>query len=476
MVMHGHPSTLPATLEIMCLHTAAVHRGAPDKPIVADMPFLSCRKGAAFALDAAHALLNAGAHAVKLEGVEGHQDVVRSLTQSGIPVMGHLGLQPQSIHQYGGYKVQGRDQDAAARIARDASLLEQLGAFAIVLECIPATLAASISQSLAIPTIGIGAGPECDGQILVLHDLLGLNTDFQPKFVRRFADAATLVQDALASYDAAVKNSSFPSPGELLMIQVWTSLDAWQQRRAALHGSIGVVPTMGALHRGHAALIERCRRENDTAVVTLFVNPTQFNDPADLDRYPRTYTQDLDLMRALGVDDVLVPSAAEMYPHGYRYRIVPAQPQPVMEAAHRPGFLEGVMTVVLKLLNLVRAHRAYFGEKDFQQLRTVQEMAREFFLPTEIVPCPTVRAASGLAESSRNRLLSPHAVEQAAALYHILATAPSAAQAVDRLSATGLAPEYVEEHWGRRFAAVYLEGVRLIDNVPLPNQHHAPRS
>lgn len=249
-------------------------------------------------------------------------------------------------------------------------------------------------------------------------------------------------------------------------MQVWETVSSWQQRRAAIQGTIGVVPTMGALHRGHAALMERCRRENDVAVVTLFVNPTQFNDPNDLTRYPRTYEQDLELMRGLGVDDVLAPPAADMYPHGYRYRIVPTQSNAIMEAAHRPGFLEGVMTVVMKLLNLVRADRAYFGEKDFQQLRTVQEMVQEFFIPTEIVPCPTVRTASGLAESSRNRLLSPQAVEQAAALYRILTTASTAAHAAQQLEDCGLTPEYVEEHWGRRFAAVHLEGVRLIDNVP----------
>lgn len=214
MVMHGHPSTLPASLDIMCLHTGAVSRGAAGKPIVADMPFLSYRKGVTAALDTAQALLNAGAHAVKLEGVEGHEDVIQRLTQSGIPVMGHVGLQPQSIHQYGGYKVQGRDEETAARIAREANSLEELGAFAIVLECIPATLATRISQSLGIPTIGIGAGAGCDGQILVLQDLLGLNADFQPKFVRRFADGAHLVRDAISNYDAAVKNGSFPGQEE----------------------------------------------------------------------------------------------------------------------------------------------------------------------------------------------------------------------------------------------------------------------
>jgi 3-methyl-2-oxobutanoate hydroxymethyltransferase len=214
MVMHGYPSTLSASLDIMCLHTGAVSRGAPGKPIVADMPFLSYRKGVSEALDTAHVLMKAGAHAVKLEGVEGHEDVIQHMTQSGIPVMGHLGLQPQSIHQYGGYKVQGRGEAAAGRIESDAKRLEELGAFAIVLECIPAPLAARISASLRIPTIGIGAGAGCDGQILVLQDLLGLNIDFQPKFVRHFGNGGQLVKQAIADYDAAVKDGSFPSDRE----------------------------------------------------------------------------------------------------------------------------------------------------------------------------------------------------------------------------------------------------------------------
>lgn len=253
------------------------------------------------------------------------------------------------------------------------------------------------------------------------------------------------------------------------MMQVWNSIAAWQQRRASMgNATIGVVPTMGALHQGHTSLVERCRAENDIAVVTIFVNPTQFNDPKDLDRYPRTYEQDLEILRHCQVDDVLAPPASEMYPDGYRYRIEPRETAAIMEAAHRPGFLEGVMTVVMKLLNLVHAHRAYFGEKDFQQLRTVKEMVEEFFVPTEIVPCPTIRTAAGLAESSRNRLLSAQALEVAPALYRILTTARSAAEARAQLEAAGLQPEYVEEHWGRRLAAVYLEGVRLIDNVALP--------
>jgi 3-methyl-2-oxobutanoate hydroxymethyltransferase len=214
MVMHGHPSTLSASTELMRLHTEAVSRGAPDKFIVADMPFLSHRKGPAAALDVASVLMTAGAQAVKLEGVDGHEDVIQRLVQSGIPVMGHLGLQPQSVHAYGGFRVQGRSSESAQNIARQAAALEELGAFALVLECVPANLAREISANLHIPTIGIGAGAGCDGQILVLQDLLGINTDFRPKFARPFVDGARCVLDALANFDSAVKAGTFPSAEE----------------------------------------------------------------------------------------------------------------------------------------------------------------------------------------------------------------------------------------------------------------------
>ena len=252
-------------------------------------------------------------------------------------------------------------------------------------------------------------------------------------------------------------------------IRVWNSVPAWLERRASIAGkSIGFVPTMGALHTGHASLVERCRRENDIVVVSVFVNPSQFNDPKDLDRYPRTFDEDCALLAGLGVDDIVAPPANELYPRGYCYRIESETATRVMEGARRPGFLQGVMTVVLKLLNLVRARRAYFGEKDFQQLRTVTEMVEEFFVPTEIVGCPTVRTGSGLAESSRNRLLSPAGRERAACLYRALTSAATPAEAAALLEQNGFIVEYVEEHWGRRLAAAYLEGIRLIDNVPAP--------
>lgn len=214
MVVYGHPSTISANIDLIRIHTEAVARGAAGKFVIADMPFLSYRKGLPAALDAAQILVCAGAHAVKLEGVDGHEDVIQHLAQSGIPVMGHLGLQPQSLHAYGGFKVQGRNEEAARQIVRQAKLLQELGAFAVVLECIPAELAREITAELHIPTIGIGAGAGCDGQILVLQDLLGLNTDFKPKFVRPFWDGAASIVAAIDSFDEAVKAGNFPAPAE----------------------------------------------------------------------------------------------------------------------------------------------------------------------------------------------------------------------------------------------------------------------
>jgi len=164
------------------------------------------------------------------------------------------------------------------------------------------------------------------------------------------------------------------------LTQVWNAVPAWLERRRALAGrSIGFVPTMGALHRGHASLVERCRRENEITVVSIFVNPSQFNDPQDLDRYPRTVDRDLALLESLGAGDVILPTAAELYPNGYRFRVEPDRGVLVLEGAHRPGFLQGVMTVVLKLLHLVRADRAYFGEKDYQHCRWSRRWRGSFF-------------------------------------------------------------------------------------------------
>ena len=214
MVMHGQRDTLGATVELMAMHTRAVSKGAPDKLIVTDMPFLSARKGIHFALDAAGEMMRAGAHAVKIEGARGHLEVIRHLVETGIPVMGHLGLQPQSVYAVGGHKVQARTPAAAAALLREARDLEKAGACSVVLECIPRKLAARVTKALDIPTIGIGAGPECDGQVLVLHDLLGLNPAFQPRHARRFAEGAAVFREGIDDFARAVQRGQFPGGRE----------------------------------------------------------------------------------------------------------------------------------------------------------------------------------------------------------------------------------------------------------------------
>lgn len=250
-------------------------------------------------------------------------------------------------------------------------------------------------------------------------------------------------------------------------MKVHRDVAAW---RAARKGpdfagrSVGFVPTMGALHAGHRSLLERARRENDRVVMSIFVNPTQFDDPGDLARYPRTLDSDLDVARGL-VDDVFVPGAWELYADDYRYRIVENTLSQQLEGAFRPGHFDGVLTVVMKLLNLVQPDRAYFGEKDWQQLQLVRRMVEAFFVPCEIVGCPIVRDDDGLALSSRNRRLSAAGRQQALAFPRILNEAPDAGTAADMLRDRGLKVDYVEERDGVRLGAVRVDGVRLIDNV-----------
>lgn len=214
MVVHGHPTTLPATLEIMCYHVAAVARGAPDKFIVADMPFMSFRKSLDANMTAIEKLMQAGGQAVKLEGATGNLELIRHTVDSGVPVMGHLGLTPQSVHQLGGFRVQGREDRAAQIVLDQAHQLEQAGCFALVLEAVPASLAARISEQLEIPTIGIGAGSNTDGQVLVLHDLLGLVTNMKPKFVRQYMNGAEQILTALNQFHGEVETQAFPTEKE----------------------------------------------------------------------------------------------------------------------------------------------------------------------------------------------------------------------------------------------------------------------
>jgi 3-methyl-2-oxobutanoate hydroxymethyltransferase len=210
MTMHGFEHTLFAEIELLAIHTQAVKRGAPDKFIIGDMPFLSYRKSKRQSMDAVERLIKAGAQAIKLEGAAGNIALIKHLVESGIPVMGHLGLTAQMLHTLGGYKVQGKTDQAAAAINNDAYQLQEAGCFALVLECMPSELANTITQRLSIPTIGIGAGSDTDGQVLVWQDMLGLNLDFKPKFVKAYLPGALLIEKAIEDYICEVNSSAFP--------------------------------------------------------------------------------------------------------------------------------------------------------------------------------------------------------------------------------------------------------------------------
>lgn len=249
-------------------------------------------------------------------------------------------------------------------------------------------------------------------------------------------------------------------------------LNIWLEKRREIKKrglSIGFVPTMGALHAGHRSLLERSRRENDFTLLSIYVNPTQFNDPEDLKKYPMTLERDLEIARQVGVDEVLAPDYQQMYPDGYTYRLSENKFSHLLCGRHRPGHFDGMLTVVMKLLHLAGADRCYFGEKDYQQLVLVQNMVKAFFIDTAIVACETVREEDGLAMSSRNVNLGPEVRDLAPQFHRVLECADSSEGARTQLSGHGFEVEYVEEmkflEGSRRLAAVKVGGVRLIDNV-----------
>ena len=211
MVFQGHDSTLPVTVDDIIYHTKAVVRGAKSALIVADMPFLSYHVSVEDAVrNAGRLVKEGGAEAVKLEGGAAFADVVKAIVKAQIPVMGHLGLTPQSVNAFGGYKVQGRDEEAARQLIEDAKAIEAAGAFSIVLECIPDRLAKLVTEAVSIPTIGIGAGSDCDGQVLVVNDMLGMFTDFVPKFVKQYVQLSGDIKGAIEGYVSEVKKGAFP--------------------------------------------------------------------------------------------------------------------------------------------------------------------------------------------------------------------------------------------------------------------------
>ncbi len=214
-VMAGFDTTIPMTMDHMIYHTSCVVRGVERALVIADLPFMSYQVTTKEALKSAGRMMKeAGAHAVKLEGGRTISDTIRKIVDAGIPVMGHLGLTPQSIYKFGTYKVRAKEEEEAKTLIEDAKILEEAGVFSIVLEKIPADLAAKVTESVSIPTIGIGAGEKCDGQVLVLHDMLGLNKDFSPRFLRRYEDLDAKMNAAISNYIRDVKDGSFPNEDE----------------------------------------------------------------------------------------------------------------------------------------------------------------------------------------------------------------------------------------------------------------------
>lgn len=248
------------------------------------------------------------------------------------------------------------------------------------------------------------------------------------------------------------------------------SIDKWKTIRETLKNeSIGFVPTMGNLHAGHASLLQKSIDENSTTILSIFVNPTQFNDANDLSRYPKTLETDIDMAKDFGVDYVFLPNADMMYPDGYRYRVTENALSTQLEGQHRPGHFDGVLTVVLKLFNLIKPSKAYFGEKDRQQLLLIQDMVKALFLDIEVIACPTIRDASGLALSSRNQFLSTENKELAAKFPKMLQSNKAPEEIVGQLSNSGFVVDYVEDYGQYRFGAVKIQSVRLIDNFDRQN-------
>ena len=249
-------------------------------------------------------------------------------------------------------------------------------------------------------------------------------------------------------------------------MQYFDVLTHWQTHRKSSFfedRTLGCVLTMGNLHRGHASLIERSLSENDCTVVSIFVNPTQFNNPIDYQNYPKTLEADLKLLREMGVELCVCFKEKALYPNHFAYRVRNLASDE-MEGRFRPGHFEGMLTIVLKLLLLIRPHRAYFGEKDYQQLQLIKGLTQAFFIDCEIIACPTIREASQLPYSSRNHRLSPEEralADKFAAIFHGSQTCYEIQKA---LEAQGIRVEYIEDHGDRRFIAVHVGNVRLIDN------------
>ncbi len=254
------------------------------------------------------------------------------------------------------------------------------------------------------------------------------------------------------------------------MVTIVNSVKDWNdlyRSKDYCNARVGFVPTMGALHEGHASLIKKSTAENDITIASIFLNPTQFNDPDDLKNYPVTFEEDLALLNSLDADYLFLPSYDEIYIDKFNYKVIEESLSKILCGASRPGHFTGVLTVVLKLINIIKPNTAYFGQKDYQQYLLIKGMCEAFFMNVKIVPCPTVREESGLALSSRNKLLTPEEKIIAPQFNKILKSPGKVDEIINGLEKTGFKVDYIEETAGRRFGAVYLGKVRLIDNVEI---------
>lgn len=250
-------------------------------------------------------------------------------------------------------------------------------------------------------------------------------------------------------------------------MKIIKSLAEWRQIRSEITQTIGCVPTMGYLHSGHMSLIKKSSQENEITVVSLFVNPAQFNQQSDYDNYPLSIEEDISKLKVAGVDYCLIPDKGEMYPDGYAYQVKEMERSRTLEGQYRPGHFDGVLTIVLKLLMLVKPIKAYFGEKDYQQYELIREMVGAFFIDIDIIACPTVREPSGLALSSRNARLTAIQKEKAETFAKCFHEGKDVDTIKDNLQQANIRLDYIEEKDGRRFAAVWIDEIRLIDNYEI---------
>ncbi|MFP6664479.1 MAG: 3-methyl-2-oxobutanoate hydroxymethyltransferase [Deltaproteobacteria bacterium] len=515
MVVQGGDSTVTVTMDEMEYHVRMVARAKTNALVLGDMPWLSYHLSKSETVANAGRLIQAGAQAVKLEGGCKVAKMIKALVRAEIPVVGHVGLTPQAVNRMGGHKVQGRDDASRAEVLADARAVEKAGAFAIVLEGVPLDLAREITEALSIPTIGIGAGPFCDGQVLVMHDLLGLDTGgHKPRFVRSFANLGQQVTEAVSAYREEVHSGSFPNDAEsyhtagseqragegLQTITSVAGMRAWADRTRAAGLKISLVPTMGYLHEGHLSLVREAKKRGDRVVVSIFVNPIQFDHEEDLTSYPREMERDCTLLAAEGVDLVFAPAAQDMYAENFSSLVDVEKLTDGLCGSKRPGHFRGVATVVTKLFHCVQPHFAVFGEKDYQQLAVVRRMARDLDFGVEIIGGAVAREADGLAMSSRNARLSSEGRRTAVCVPRALDTVRLAVAGGQRSTAelklilaksfsryADVRLEYGEvvcpdslEPLARvqgpvQFAvAIWLDGVRLIDNIRIDPQEAAP--